>query len=154
MSKILPTNYSLYETVYNNEFPLEQYYVILYGTIPSKYSDNKIYDVTISEFLLSSGYLCESQITTARRLGSSTTNIYVNRKNHTIVKTSNDNTDEFLKIEISYSMGHALLSEIFDWDKLKTYERKKKKRSISLVKSEMGHLDLEEFDLPVPIIDI
>ena len=39
MNKNLPTNYSIYDTVYGNEIPTEQYYVIKYDKLPSKFTD-------------------------------------------------------------------------------------------------------------------
>ena len=39
MNKNLPINYSIYDTVYGNEIPTEQYYVIKYDKLPSKFTD-------------------------------------------------------------------------------------------------------------------
>jgi hypothetical protein len=40
MTRHLPENYPLYDTVYGSEIPTEQYYVILNDTLPSKFVNN------------------------------------------------------------------------------------------------------------------
>ena len=157
MSKTFPTNYPLYEPVYGDQFPLEQYHIILFEMIPSKYANNKLYDTSIFDFFITSGYLCESKNTQMNRGGDIlNTKILINKKNRSIIKINNPSHSdvEFNKIEISYCLNSTPLEELFDWDTLKTYERTKKKMSIGLVKIEMGHLDVEEYDLPIPEIDI
>jgi hypothetical protein len=57
MSRILPENYPLYDTVYGSEVPTEQYYVILFDILPSKYVNTSNYDPTITEFFTSIGFV-------------------------------------------------------------------------------------------------
>lgn len=159
MSKTFATNYPLYEPVYGDQIPIEQYYIILFDMLPSKHNDNKLYDESVLEFFLTCGYLCEIQTTHKSRSGELMSNkIFINRKNNSIVKVgyfnNNSGNEEFNKIEICYSVISTPLHELFDWNKLKTYERTKKKKGISLVKVELGHLDVEQYDLPIPEIDI
>ena len=40
MERKLPTNYPLYDSVYGSEYPTEQYFVVLFDSLPSKYTNN------------------------------------------------------------------------------------------------------------------
>ena len=63
MSTILPKDYPLYETVYGSEIPTEQYFVILFDKMPSKYVNNLFYDPkVINEVLLNDGFEQEIEI--------------------------------------------------------------------------------------------
>ena len=52
MSNKLPKDYPLYDTVYGSEIPTEQYYVIRFDKLPSKFIDNLSYDPTIVDYLI------------------------------------------------------------------------------------------------------
>ena len=63
MSRILPENYPLYDTVYGSEVPTEQYYVILFDKLPSKFVNNLSYDPSIkTHFIENEGFLEECNI--------------------------------------------------------------------------------------------
>ena len=62
--------------------------------------------------------------------------------------------DNLVQIDIAYDIRNGDITEQIDFEKLKTYERKKKKSNINLVKSDMGHLDTEEYDLFSPPMDL
>jgi hypothetical protein len=49
MSRKLPESYPMYDTVYGSEVPTEQYYVVLFDRLPSKYVNTSNYDPTINE---------------------------------------------------------------------------------------------------------
>jgi len=65
-----------------------------------------------------------------------------------------NNADEYYQLEILYDFRNGEIDQQLNFDKLKEFERIKKKKNISLIKSEMGHLDLEEYDLPTTEIDL
>ena len=62
MSRTLPDNYPLYDTVYGSEVPTEQYYVVLFDLLPSKYVNTSNYDPTIIDFFTSVGFVEETNI--------------------------------------------------------------------------------------------
>jgi SpoVK/Ycf46/Vps4 family AAA+-type ATPase len=56
------------------------------------------------------------------------------------------NTD-LSTIDIFYNLKNGELEEQLDFTEIKKHVREKKKSNIQLVKSDMGHLDTEEYDL-------
>jgi hypothetical protein len=50
MMKNIPEYYPIYDTVYGTEIPTEQYYVIKFDTLPSKYVNVIFYDISVIDF--------------------------------------------------------------------------------------------------------
>ena len=60
MNKNLPNNYSIYDTVYGNEIPTEQFYIIKFDKIPSKFSDTSVsYEPNVVTEILKNGFVDE-----------------------------------------------------------------------------------------------
>jgi hypothetical protein len=158
MSRILPENYPLYDTVYGSEVPTEQYYVILFDILPSKYVNTSNYDPTITEFFTSVGFVEETNIFSSnRRYDLSSQSLYVNKDLKMMIRISGNTNkikDNLVQLDIVYNIRSGSLASQLDLNKIKEYEKPKKKSNIQLVKSEMGHLDTEEYDLFVPPIDL
>lgn len=53
--KLAKLKYPIFDTVYS-ENPLKQLYLIMYGTLPSKYATTSTYDKKVLDFFLSNGY--------------------------------------------------------------------------------------------------
>ena len=53
--KNIPQVYPIYDTVYGTEIPCEQYYVIKFDTLPSKFINNISYDPSIIDYLKENG---------------------------------------------------------------------------------------------------
>jgi hypothetical protein len=159
MSSTLPKDYPLYETVYGSEIPTEQYFVILFDKLPSKYVNNLFYDPKIiEEVLLNDGFVQEIEIFSSnRRYDLSAQSLFVNKVKQIMVRvygnTSKDK-DPLIQLDFAYNIKNGKLDTQFSMDKLKGFERPKKKANIQLVKSEMGHMDTEEYDLFVPPMDL
>jgi hypothetical protein len=158
MSRILPENYPLYDTVYGSEVPTEQYYVILFDTLPSKYVNTSNYDPSITEFFTSIGFVEETNIFSSnRRYDLSSQSLYVNRDLKMMIRISGNTNkikDNLVQLDIIYNILNGSLGSQLDLNKIKEHEKPKKKANIQLVKSEMGHLDTEEYDLFVPPMDL
>ena len=148
----------MYDTVYGSEVPTEQYYVVLFDRLPSKYVNTSNYDPIINEFLTSLGFIEEINIFSSnRRYDLSSQSLYVNFDMKMMIRISgntNKTKDNLVQLDIVYDISQGPLSKQLDLDKIKTFERTKKKANIQLVKSEMGHLDTEEYDLLVPPINL
>ena len=158
MSKKLPESYPMYDTVYGSEVPTEQYYVVLFDILPSKYVNTSNYDPIIYEFFTSLGFIEEINIFSSnRKYDLSSQSLYVNVDMKMMVRiTGNTNRikDNLVQLDIVYDITQGPLSKQLDLDKIKTFEKSKKKANIQLVKSEMGQLDTEEYDLFVPPINL
>ena len=159
MEKKFSVNYPLYDTVYGNEIPTEQYYVILFDKLPSKFSNSKIlYNPLVITELMKMGFVEELRILTNNRsYDSFSQSMFVHKDKKIIVKT-NTSVDKLtignLNLDFAYSIENGEIGNQLDLDSLKKFQTKKKKASIQLVKSEMGHLDTEDYDLMVPPIDL
>jgi SpoVK/Ycf46/Vps4 family AAA+-type ATPase len=66
------------------------------------------------------------------------------------IRGGNDKKNNLVQIDFIYNIE---LGE-FNLPEVQTFQRLKKKSSINLIKSEMGHLDTEEYDLIVPDMDL
>lgn len=160
MKRTLPTEYSLYEPVYGTELPLEQHYLILYDVMPSKYSDiEKSYDVSVIDYFKSIGFEEKVKIfTNSRRFNHIDDILLVNPLCQINIKCTikyEDNKKErSVKLEFYYNLDKGEINTQIDFEKLVRVERKRTKSNINLVKSDMGHLDIEEFNLPVPNMDL
>ena len=78
--RLLPTGYPMYDAVYGNEIPTEQYYVIKFDTIPSRMSDSTNYDPSVVGYFKSIGFVKECCVfTTNRRMDQSSLH-YSNKK--------------------------------------------------------------------------
>jgi hypothetical protein len=157
MSK-LSQYYPLYDSVYGNDFPLEQVFISLFDVIPSKYSDySKVYDVSLTNYFIENGFLIDNRNQTFGKTSRSITSfILINKKRKILIKIANESNkvDNLFQVEIFYDFKNGEITEQLDFEKLKEFERSRKKKQINLIKSEMGHLDLEEYDLPTPEIDL
>ena len=159
MSRILPENYPLYDTVYGSEVPTEQYYVILFDKLPSKFVNNLSYDPIIKNyFLTEEGFVEECNIFSSnRRYDLSSQCLFVNYEKQIMIRITGNVTkdkDPLVQLDIVYDIKNGELDKQLNMEKIKTFERKKKKSNIQLVKSEMGHMDTEEYDLYVPPMDL
>jgi hypothetical protein len=163
MSKNLPTNYPIYDTVYGNEIPTEQYYILKFDKLPSKFNDMSVsYTPDIKEELLKNGFMEINKITVRGRSHESTSqSLFINEIAQILVRVYKmgrgvyrETKDNLVNLEIAYNILNGDVSEQIDLDAFKQYESKKKKANIQLVKSDMGHLDTEEYDLYVPPTDL
>lgn len=151
-NKNLNLPFSLYETVYATEHPTPQFFLVLFEGIPSKYTNtHKHYDPSIVSYFLELGFVEESRIfSNSRRYDLSSQSLFVNEKKQIMIEvlTNVDKTKNNLtQIDIYYNFKNGDLESQLDFKKIAEFERTKKKSNIQLVKSDMGHLDTEEYDL-------
>jgi hypothetical protein len=158
MSKNIPEYYPIYDTVYGTEIPTEQYYVIKFDTLPSKHVNVIFYDISIIDFFKKMGFVEVVNIFSSnRRLDLSSQSLYENVDKKLLIRIFGNVDrvkDNLVQIDYAYDIKLGGIHEQIDFEKLKSFERKKKKSNINLVKSDMGHLDTEEYDLFAPPMDL
>lgn len=157
MSKKLPTNYSLFDEGYGNDYPYEQYFIHLFDELPSRHSDQQLYNNTVKDFFLKSGYILDCMISHQnRRNEPNDVILYVNKEKRSFVRifSSYEKNIEKYKIEVYYDIKKFNINQVFNWEELEAHKSPKNKSDINLVKSEMGHMDTEEYDLFAPEIDL
>lgn len=159
MNNISEIAFPLYDTGYNGEVAVEQFFILTFNALPSKHSNNLFYDGKIIEYLKSNGYVEYNRINQInRRYDYMYSSIFVNKTKNTIVKVTKNEAEkkkmDLHQIDLYYNITNGYLEDHFDVDTIKTFEKKKKKANINLVKSDMGHLDIEDYDLYVPPMNL
>lgn len=158
MEKILPVNYSLYDASYGADFPIEQLYILLFDKIPSKFSNNENYHKTIVDYLINEGFSLESKISTIKRKEQYIKFLYINKKKNIIIEvltaSADDRESGLVQLHIYYNVNLGELESQLNFNDLLSFKKKKKKANINLVKNEMGHFDIEEYDLEIPETDL
>ncbi len=152
-----PQNYSLYETSYGNEAPIEQMFLIHFNSIPSKHSYKQTYSHDIIAYFKSHDFSEISRIELSNREMNSSERLFVNYERKMFVSFSHGKTTEknpLIILTFFYDIRNGELQEQINFNEIKKFAKNKKKANINLVKSEMGHLDTEEYDLAVPDIDL
>jgi hypothetical protein len=156
----LPEKYPLHEIAYGHDLPVEQLFVHLFDAVPSKMSNGaKKYSQGIYEHLLSKGFVneCEFIITGRRYDKPSNTHAFLHEEKQTLIllRSSNDKTHGVLyEITVYYNVKKSSINSIYEEFGMDNFAIEIKKSGISLVKSEMGHLDTEEYEMNVPDIDL
>jgi len=154
----LPKNYFIYETSYGSDIPVEQIYVHVFDTLPSKHSSIKKYSSKIYDYFISNGFEQECEmVTETRRQIKPHNNIFLlhrTTKRGILLKSTSDKSEDVCEITFFYDSKQNDFSKQFNQEEISKYEVVLKKSGINLIKSEMGHLDTEEYDLSVPDIDL
>jgi hypothetical protein len=160
MENLSSTNYSLYQAAYGNDLPIEQYFIIKFNELPSKYEVNsKIYDKIIEHYFLSLNFKKDFVTKTINKRNGCSTSILLTDDEKKIIIELNvsdlkDKDDSLFDFKIYYSIRNGEIEEQIDFVKIKEFERFKQKSNISLIRSDMGHLDTEDYDLVLNPMDI
>jgi len=152
----LPHNFLMYETSYGNDIPSEQLFLTQFNAVPSKYATRVNYDLKLADYLLDNGFKELARVTVARRNDNAADRLFVNEIKHMfiILTSKKDLKEDLLQIEYIFNISNGELGTQINLDEIKKFERAKKKANINLVKSEMGHMDTEEYDLSIPDMDL
>jgi hypothetical protein len=154
----LPKNYFIYETSYGTDIPIEQIYVHVFDTLPSKHSSIKKYSSKIYDYFISNGFEQECEmVTESRRQIKPHNNMFLlhrTTKRGVLLKSTSDKSEDVYEITFYYDFKQNNHNIQFNEEEISKYEVVLKKSGINLIKSEMGHLDTEEYDLSVPDIDL
>jgi hypothetical protein len=161
MSKrLFPTSYTMFDPPYGADLPIEQYFVVLFDCLPSKYEDDSShYDPEVKKHIESLGFTEEvKHYNNNKRKEPSSKSLWLNKEKRIMIVVSgavNKTKNNLERLEFFYDIKYkGDIGEQFNFDELTTFVREKKKSNINLVKSEMGHMDVEEFDLFVPQMDL
>ena len=165
-----PTHYPLYETSYGSETPFNQFYTILFDVIPSKFTNKVSYDINCLDYFKENGFeeIIRNEISKKIYVLKSTNidysfdvindeRYFINEDKKILIKIilkKEALINSIQMIEILYDLSKGAIIYQLDFLSLIKFEREKKKSNIHLVKSDMGHLDTEEFELNIPEIDL
>lgn len=156
----LPEHYPLHEISYGSDLPLEQIFVHYFDLVPSRFSDGtKKYNDKIYDYFISNGFELEAETIHTSRRSDKPTNVHVfinTAKQFTVMLRSSYDKTHGIYYEISFMYGSkngTFEKQVGIYD-IEQFEIVIKKSGINLVKSEMGHLDTEEYEMNVLDIDL
>lgn len=158
----LPKYYSLFESSYGEDISGEQLYIVRYDKLPSSLINKKTYSLKVEEVLREMGFTALSQfhridtglIPSQFRKAVRET-IYTLDEKQILVKIKKSKDDKDVTFIIYYSLENGELNSQFDLSVFNKFLKKRKKSNISLIKSHgNGYLDVEDYELVVPKIDL
>lgn len=153
----VPTNYSIYETTYGSDIPLEQLYVHNFNKMPSRFIENKKYGIGLYNFLKLSDFVEVNKVTIIKRHEDIFKYLFVNRDKNMFICLSHNKFEDKgdnINLEFYYDLLLGEIEAQFDFKQINEFENPHKKAQINLIKSEMGHLDTQEYDLATPDMDL
>lgn len=153
----IPLEFSLYDNVYGGDIPNNQYYVIIFDSLPSKFSTKAMYSRTVINCLEELGFVEECRINTSKRnFERPFESMLVNRKLEIIItiETNYAKDSDLVTMTFLFNIAKGELDDQIDLSEIQKHQKIARKSSIQLVKSDMGHLDTEEYDLVVPDLDL
>ena len=158
----IPKHYSIFESSYGEEVSGEQLFTIMFEKLPSSVVNKKTYTTKIEDVLLDVGFkpvtefhridngLLPAQLKRAVR-----ETLYCFDEKEIMIKVKKSKDEENITFIIYYSLENGPISDQFDLKVFSKFLKKKKKSNISLIRSYgNGHLDLEEYELNTPKIDL
>lgn len=154
-----PSNYPLYDPSYGNDYPIEQLYLNYFNILPSKYINSAYFNENVISYFHEIGFVNLSKIITQERKYDRSAQVvqklFFNQEKQMLIRTVTDGDKiENIKFEILYNIQLGEIENILNFEKIQKFEIQKKKSNVNLIKSTMGHLDVQEYDLIVPQIDL
>jgi len=153
----IPLEFPLYENGYGSEFPDDQYYVILFDTLPSKYATRHFYSKTIINYFKELGFVEECRNSTPRRNFDKTSiSLLINNEKQMMITTQSNfyRDPDLIMFQIFFNLKNGEVHDQIALPSFKEFQKDMGKSSIQLVRSDMGHLDTEEYDLTVPEMNL
>ena len=153
----IPLEFSLFENSYGNDLPIDQYFVISFDSLPSKYSTKALYSKEVITYLISLGFYEECRVVSGRQhIEQTSHSLFIHDTKRIIIDVEefHDKNPNLVMLRFIYDIKSGELSEQLDLHHFMEYKKIAKKSNIELVRSDMGHLDTEEFNLTIPDYDI
>lgn len=153
-------NYPLFETSYGNDYPVEQLFINNFDTVPSKiYDGSKKYSNDIIEYLENNGFTLETEMLITPKRNENESNLFVffnfYSKIIILVRNYKDKKYKYLnELSIYYDVKKGKINSQIDFLKFDSFLIDIKKSGINLIKSHMGHLDTEEYEMNISDINL
>ena len=151
--------FPLYESIYGATFPEEQYYIILFDKIGSNHSSQELYsDEVIKYFIENLGFEEDVRINSVREQGKvqNRQSLLMNKDKRMLITTRlrQSKGDGLISFDILYDVGSGGIEEQLNYIELDQFKKTATKSNIQIVKSDMSHLDTEEYELEIPECDL
>ena len=123
----LPHLYNIYETSYANELPIEQVFVHLFDSLPSRYAENVKFKESVLDFIKDEwGFKVMNEILLKPKLHSDRISKVINlinedRKQMVQLKTYREEEFDKFSVLLYYDASKFTLNEQFDIESLSGY---------------------------------
>ena len=110
MKRIIPAELKLFDSVYSNDFPDNQYYIILFGDMPSKLSTRTTYNTEILEHLKKIGFEESFRIeNTKKNYDIAVESLYINKEKEIIIRAdlSTERKTQLIYLEFYYNLNNG-----------------------------------------------
>ena len=168
-------NRAMYELIYDDDVPSNQYYIDLFKKVPSRRTVKATFKSDITNFFNEQGFktivvndksnIGSEKETKIKLPGGS--EFSISDKNTKILLINEEKRlmvildfshykDENYKAEISvlYDLDKGSISSQLDLSFLANHVKEEKESSIKLIRNDNGYIDTEQFDLIVPTLDL
>ena len=158
----IPKYYSLFDSSYGEELSGEQLFTIKYNKLPSTLVNKKTFSVKLEETLsdlnftpISEFHRLDNKITSLLLKKSFRESLYSNDEKEILIKVKKTKDTDEVTFIIYYSMSNGLIEDQIDLTNFNKFSKRKKKSNISLIRTYgNGHLDVEEYELSAPKIEL
>jgi len=151
-------NAPLFEMSYGDDFPADQYYVIAFKRISSRFENREFYDPTVLKFFYDNGFTVINKYDIERKLHKQNhkSSVLINeeKKILILVDMCNEKNEDLVSLSYLYDCTIAPFKEQLNFDEIIKYKKERKKSNINLVMSDHGLLDTEEYDIAVPEMNL
>jgi hypothetical protein len=156
MKRIFPEDLYLYESSYGSDQPTDQLFLFYFDSVVSKESGRELYTSDLFQFLIENNFVLDLKVIRNRRHDMQKDFVYVNKEKCLMVKASGmtERDANLYVVEFLYDIKRGELQKQLDFTEIKKFQKERKKGNISLVRSEMGHLDTQEYDLDIADMDL
>lgn len=156
--KDIKSNTLLYDSAYNDGVPRCQLYVEFFEHLPSIYFDNKkYYKKEIIEYFINLGYVKYLENYIKNSEGDIIKKILlINQKREIFILLDSSNLSNYFNLYIQYNLEkNGELDNQLDLKRInRNFLIKKENFNINLMKNEHGFLDIEEFKINIPEINL
>jgi len=161
--------YSVYDSVFVNDFPLDELYLNTYKKLPSKHTFNEYYNENILDYFKEFNFKEQSRISTSfddyYDFEKETRTLLVNdysrlflfneEKQMFIILNRIMNQKNQIKFNVYYDIDNGELNTQLNFTIIESYKAPRiDDAKINLVVKTGSHLDTQEFKLNIPNIDI
>ena len=155
----IPLTFPLFDSVYGNAFPDEQYFIILFDALPSSHLTADVYSQDVIKYYIDDlGFAEHSRMMNQKNRVDKKTEqtLLVNDSKQILitVKSKYNQGPDLVSFEVLYNLNNGEIGTQLEYMRINKFRRESKKSNIQLVTSEMGCLDSEEYDLEIPECDL
>lgn len=159
MKRNLSDSYSIYQNCYEDELPIEQFFIEKFDQLPSKFEHDNDFDSYIVNYFTIKGFEQEMQINVKCNSGiTSEKSMYLHKDKQIVISLENiqkqEKSEPYSKLSFFYNVKLGSIQSQLEWEDLDTYVLPEEKSNIHLIKSERGGLTTEGYDFENPTIDL